>query len=57
MIEQLGADSLVHVGHGKTTVIARLPHGMHPDVGSTFALAAEPHRVFLFDATSGQRIR
>ena len=57
MIEHLGADSLVHVEHGKTTVIARLPHGTHPDVGSTFALAAEPHRVFLFDAASGQRIR
>jgi sn-glycerol 3-phosphate transport system ATP-binding protein len=57
MIEHLGADSLVHVGHGNTTVIARLPHGAHPDVGSTFALAAEPGRVFLFDAASGQRIR
>jgi sn-glycerol 3-phosphate transport system ATP-binding protein len=57
MVEHLGADSLVHVGHGKTTVVARLPHGAHPDVGSTFALAAEPDRVFLFDAASGQRIR
>jgi sn-glycerol 3-phosphate transport system ATP-binding protein len=57
MVEHLGADSLVHVGHGKTTVVARLPHGAHPDVGSTFALAAEPDRVFLFDADSGQRIR
>jgi sn-glycerol 3-phosphate transport system ATP-binding protein len=57
MIEHLGADSLVHVGHGNSTVIARLPHGTHPDVGSTLPLAAEAHRVFLFDAATGQRIR
>ncbi len=57
MIEHLGADSLVHVGHGKTTVVARLPHGTHPDIGSTFALAAQPDAVFLFDAKSGQRMR
>jgi sn-glycerol 3-phosphate transport system ATP-binding protein len=57
MIEHLGADSLVHVAHGETTVIARLPHGTHPDVGSTFALAAEPRSVFLFDASTGERIR
>ncbi len=57
MIEHLGADSLVHIGHGKTTVIARLPHGTHPDVGSTFALSARPQQVFLFDASTGQRIR
>jgi sn-glycerol 3-phosphate transport system ATP-binding protein len=56
MIEHLGADSLVHVGHGEQTVIARLPHGTHPDVGSMFALATEPGRVFLFDGETGRRI-
>src|SRR5512137_2646681 len=56
MVEQLGADSLVHVGHGEATVIARLPYGTHPDVGTTLHLAADPGAVFLFDAGTGARI-
>jgi sn-glycerol 3-phosphate transport system ATP-binding protein len=57
MIEQLGADVLVHIGHGGNTVIARLPHGTAPDVGSTFSVAADPGRVFAFDPASGARLR
>jgi sn-glycerol 3-phosphate transport system ATP-binding protein len=57
MVEQLGADSLVHVGHGEATVIARLPYGTHPEVGTTLQLAADPASVFLFDAATGARIR
>jgi sn-glycerol 3-phosphate transport system ATP-binding protein len=56
MVEQLGADTLVHVAHGNETVIARLPHGQHPDVGTTLHLGADPARVFLFDSTSGARL-
>jgi len=57
MIEQLGADTLVHLSHGKDLVTARLPHGAHPEVGSTLHLTADPSRVYLFDAESGARIR
>jgi sn-glycerol 3-phosphate transport system ATP-binding protein len=57
MVEQLGADTLLHIGHGAATIIARLPHGMHPALGSTLHLAADPSTVFLFDSLSGARIR
>ena len=57
MIEQLGADTLIHIGHGSDVVIARLPHGVHPEIGATFSVTAEPNRVFLFDAASGARVR
>ena len=56
MVEQLGADALVHIGHGGGTVIARVAHGNSPNVGSTFCAAADPARVFAFDASSGQRL-
>jgi sn-glycerol 3-phosphate transport system ATP-binding protein len=57
MVEQLGADTLLHVGHGEGTIIARIPHGMQPGLGSTLHLAADPANVFLFDSASGARIR
>jgi len=57
MVEQLGADTLLHIGHGAATVIARQPHGVHPAVGTTLHLAADPESVFLFDTASGARIR
>jgi sn-glycerol 3-phosphate transport system ATP-binding protein len=56
MVEQLGADALVHVGHGETPIIARVPHGTSPTVGSTFCATADPARVFAFDAATGQRL-
>ncbi len=56
MVEQLGADSLLHVTHGAGTVIARVAHGIHPAIGTTLHLAADPTQVYLFDAQSGARI-
>ena len=57
MVENLGADALIHIGHGGNTIIARVPHGTSPTVGSTFCVTAEPARVFAFDAANGARIR
>ena len=57
MVEQLGADTLVHIAHGSETIVARLPHGGHADVGATLHLGADPTRVFLFDSTSGARLQ
>jgi ABC-type sugar transport system ATPase subunit len=57
MIEQLGADTLVHVAADKAQVVARLPHGIAPQVGSNVLLAADPSRVYVFDAATGARIR
>jgi sn-glycerol 3-phosphate transport system ATP-binding protein len=57
MVEQLGADTLLHIGHGTGTIIARMPHGMHPELGSTLHLSADPSTVFLFDTATGARIR
>ena len=56
MVEQLGADALVHVGHGGNPIIVRVPHGTPPAVGSTFCAAADPARVFAFDAATGNRL-
>ncbi len=56
MVEQLGADTLLHVGHGASTIIARLPHGIHPELESTLHLAADPANVYLFDSASGTRL-
>ena len=57
MVEQLGADTLVHLSRGNDLLTARLPHGSHPVVGSTLGLTADPARVYLFDAATGERIR
>src|SRR5438045_7712759 len=56
MVEQLGADTLVHIAHGRDLVIARLPHGVQPDIGTRFSVTADPARVFLFDTASGARV-
>ena len=42
MIEQLGADTLVHVAADKAQVVARLPHGVSPEVGSTRGARSRP---------------
>src|SRR6476646_6472829 len=57
MVEQLGADALVHIGHGGNTVIARIPSGIMPAVGSTFCVSADPERVFAFDTATGSRLQ
>ncbi len=57
MVEQLGADTLVHLGHGAETIVARMPQSAAHEVGSTMHLTADPSRVFLFDSTSGERLR
>jgi len=56
MVEQLGADALVHISRGDRTIIARVPHGNAPDVGSKFCVTADPARVFAFDAATGARL-
>ncbi|MEP7327853.1 MAG: sn-glycerol-3-phosphate import ATP-binding protein UgpC [Betaproteobacteria bacterium] len=57
MVEQLGADTLIHLGHGADRIIARLPHGLHPDIGTTMYVKADPAQVFLFDSATGARLR
>jgi sn-glycerol 3-phosphate transport system ATP-binding protein len=57
MVEQLGADTLVHVAHGAEHVVARVPQSMHPAVDSILPLAADPARVYIFDGATGARIR
>jgi sn-glycerol 3-phosphate transport system ATP-binding protein len=56
MVEQLGADMLIHVAHGPHLVLARVPHGALPGVGSTMHFHAAPSSVFLFDAAHGGRL-
>ncbi len=57
MVEQLGADTLIHVGHGAETIVARMPHEIRHAVGATMHLTADPVRLFLFDTETGARIR
>src|SRR5262249_43169897 len=45
MIEQLGADSLLHIACGSGTVIARVPHGVSAEIGATLRLTTKPHQV------------
>ena len=57
MVEQLGADALVHISRGGSTIIARVPHGTSPEVGATFHVTADPARVFAFDTATGARLQ
>ena len=57
MVEQLGADTLVHLGHGAATIIARMPNTQDIAVGSRLHLAADPSRIFVFDTATGARLR
>jgi len=57
MVEQLGADTLVHLSRGADLLVARLPHGSTPDIGSTLHLSAASQHVYLFDAATGARVR
>jgi sn-glycerol 3-phosphate transport system ATP-binding protein len=57
LVEHLGADTLVHLSHGKDLVVARMPHGSNPAVGSTLHVAADPNHVYMFDAVTGVRMR
>jgi len=56
MIEQLGADSLVHVSHGGRTIIVRVSHAAAAEMGAAYSVSVSPDRVYLFDAGSGARI-
>ena len=57
MVEQLGADMLIHVAHGSEIILVRVPHGPQPDIGSTIGVTTQPQQVFLFDAQGGARLR
>jgi sn-glycerol 3-phosphate transport system ATP-binding protein len=57
LVEQLGADTLVHLAHGNDLVTARLPQGAAHGAGSALHLTADPASVYLFDAATGARIR
>jgi multiple sugar transport system ATP-binding protein len=56
MVEPLGADTLVHLGMAGRTVIARLPQGASPAIGERMNFDVLPSRVYVFDASSGERI-
>ena len=44
--------------HGARRVIARLPHGIHPAIGTTLHARRRPRRAcYLFDAADGARMR
>jgi sn-glycerol 3-phosphate transport system ATP-binding protein len=56
MVEQLGADSLLHLAREGATIVVRVPHGAYPAIGTTMHVAVDPARVHLFDASTGARI-
>ncbi len=57
MVEQLGADALVHIAYGGSPLVVRVPHGQQPQVGERFGVRIDPARVFIFDSASGSRVR
>ncbi|MBI3526203.1 MAG: sn-glycerol-3-phosphate import ATP-binding protein UgpC [Betaproteobacteria bacterium] len=56
VVEELGADVLLHGRLGTHACTARLPHGNHPAVGTTLALRAMPGKLHFFDSASGCRL-
>jgi sn-glycerol 3-phosphate transport system ATP-binding protein len=58
MIEQLGADVLVHLSYGGGTLVVRVAHapGTQLQVGATLGVCVDPARVFAFDAGTGARL-
>ena len=57
LVEQLGADTLVHLRHGEDAAVVRQPQSRQREAGTTMHVTADPARVYLFDAGSGARIR
>ena len=54
MVEQLGADTLVHVGYGGAIlIVARAARPAAAGRRRRFGVDVDPARVFLFDAQSG----
>ncbi len=56
VVEELGADVLLHGSLGAHTIAARLPHGLHPAVGSRLPLRPLSGRLHFFDPASGRRL-
>jgi sn-glycerol 3-phosphate transport system ATP-binding protein len=56
MVEALGADNLAHVRADGQLFIARLPHQVHPEPGSTLNLRPQAGRWYAFDSATGSRI-
>src|SRR5882724_5590844 len=58
LIEQLGADTIVHGSLGKAgeTILARLPGTVRVKIGETIPLTIPAEHIHLFDAASGARI-
>ena len=57
MVEQLGADMLIHVAHGPQLILARVAQGDLAGHRLDDALPGVARRVFLFDAAQGGRLR
>ncbi|HUW36173.1 MAG TPA: sn-glycerol-3-phosphate import ATP-binding protein UgpC [Rhodocyclaceae bacterium] len=55
-LEELGADVLVHGRYGRHSVVARLPHGQHPAVGTRLPLRFAPDKLHFFESASGRRL-
>ena len=54
-VEALGAETVLHVGIGDQTILARLPGTVTPEPGRTIRLGGRRRDLHLFDAT-GQRL-
>ncbi len=57
VVEELGADVLLHGRLGTHACTARLPHGNHPAAGTTLSMRALPGKLHFFDSSSGSRLR
>ena len=56
LVELHGADNLVWGAHGPILLQLRLPGDQHPAIGAALALAPDPERISLFDASTGDRL-
>jgi ABC-type sugar transport system ATPase subunit len=56
LVEPMGSEAVLYASSGAHEITARVaPVGL-PAPGTTIALAPDPAKVHLFDATSGERL-
>jgi sn-glycerol 3-phosphate transport system ATP-binding protein len=56
VVEELGADTLMHGKIGNSDLVVRLPGTAEVKAGDALRLDADPQRLHLFDAADGRRI-
>ena len=57
VIEPLGNEFYVHGRCVELMLSARIPEGVHPDVGTLFSLKADTEKIYIFDAETEEALQ